>query len=237
MKNKSKDPITLNELIFEIRYKANPKILDLRGTWAEKISDVMELSEWRIIQNRLDIFDKSSKNRAFVGFNSAGFISNDVPTAHYFPDRTLKFLKFIMGLDGFNTPLQVDRIGVRQKSYTEFTKGFDELCSRYESRYLMMSEKLKTIMGAKLVDIGGSLNFNEKHGNFNTQSGPMKEDQAHQFLNIQGTLPEVGLYIDIDYWQKPHNIVSDEKLFDLISTFASESWAKHQKIIDLIFED
>lgn len=237
MNKKNEIPKCLNEYIFEIRYKPNPKILDFRGAWAEQISDLMKFSEWRIIENRIDIFDKSSKNRAFVGFKNAGFISNDVPTANYFPDRTIKFLKFILDLDGFNAPLYVDRVGVRQKSYTEFSKGFDELLSRYSTRYLILSEKLKNIMGAKLIDIGGPLNFADKYGNFNTMSGPMNDDQARQFLNKQEVLPKIGLYIDIDYWQKPKEIVQNEKLLKLISTYTSKCWEKQQSITELIFED
>jgi hypothetical protein len=48
----------LNEHVLEVRYKPNPKVLDYRGTWAESISDHMKLPEWRIVENRIDIYDK-----------------------------------------------------------------------------------------------------------------------------------------------------------------------------------
>ncbi len=52
----------LNAHTLEVRYKPNPKILDYRGTWAELISNHMNLSEWKIIENRIDIYDKEKKN-------------------------------------------------------------------------------------------------------------------------------------------------------------------------------
>lgn len=225
-----------NKFIFEIRYKPNPKVLDYRGIWAEKISDHMKLSEWRIAENRIDVFDKDAKNRAFVGFNNSGFVSNDVPTANYFPEKTVKFFKFVLDIDGFDSPIFVARIGVRSKFFKAYVGTFNDLINKYSTQYLILTDKAKEIINADLTDIGGPLNFKDSHGNFNTMSGPMKAEQAKQYLEREDDLPDVGLYFEIDYWQKPEQRVDNSKILQLISSFSEESWNKHEEINKLIIE-
>jgi hypothetical protein len=234
---KNGTPISVSEHLLEIRYKPNPKILDHRGAWVQLISSELAFSEWLIVENRVDIFDKPNKERVFVGFRNAGFTAYDVPTANYFPDKALKFLRFLFTLDGFENPIYLERIGVRYKFITPFNKGFEDLRERYSSRYLTLTDKSKGAFSAKLVDIGGSLNFVDSLGNFNTGSGPMAKEQMSQFINRQGNYPEVGLYFDIDYWSKPNKDVDSNELLRLIKAFASECWNRHDQIRRLICED
>ena len=82
----------INEYTLEIRYRPNPKILDFRGSWAEAISAHMKLPEWSILENRVDIYDDKTKERAFVGFRNAGYVAQDTPTRNYFADKTSRYL-------------------------------------------------------------------------------------------------------------------------------------------------
>jgi hypothetical protein len=234
---KNDSPKLNNKFIFEIRYKPNSKVLDFRGTWAEKISAHMKLSEWRIVENRVDVLDQDAKNHGFVGFRNSGFVSNDVPTANYFPDQAVKFFKYVLELDGFDSPLFVTRIGVRSKFYRAFEGNFDDLLKRYSTRYLVLTDQAKEIMRADLVDIGGPVNFSDSHGNFNTMSGPMNDEQAKKFLDGKNDLPKVGLYFEIDYWQKPEKQVENANILQLISIFSKESWNKYEGICKLVTED
>ena len=78
---------TINEHLLEIRYSPNPKILDYRGTWAESVSKFMELSEWQIVENRFDVFDKEQTRRFFVSYKNAGALIHNSTTRNYFPDQ------------------------------------------------------------------------------------------------------------------------------------------------------
>lgn len=230
-------PKAVNELTFEIRYKPNAKVLDHRGTWAEQISEHMKLPEWQIVENRVDVFDKDSKNRGFVGFKNAGFVSHDAHTANFFPDQTIKFFKFVLELDGFDSPIFVTRIGVRSKFFTTYEGKFEDLRERYATRFITMTDKAKQIFNAKLIDVGGPLNFADRHGNFNTVSGPMTNTQAQQFFNRTEELPKIGLYLDIDYWQKPEKQMDNRKILETISTFSNEAWRKYEDICNLIMAE
>ena len=229
----------VSEHILEIRYKANPKVLDYRGTWAELVSDHMGLAHWRIIENRIDIFDVEKKNRAFVGFNNAGLVARNTPTANFFPDQARKLFKFLFTLEGFDKNPFVTRIGVRSRVGTPFSGSFDDLVTRFSSRYLGLTSDARKALDAELIDIGAPLNFKDKHGNFNTSSGPMPKSQIIKFFKFEDedNLPDVGLYIDIDYWLKPEKTVADKKLLELIRTFAQQAWHRHSQIQDLVLKD
>ena len=78
---------SINELLLEIRYSPNAKILDYRGTWAETVSKHMELSEWQIQENRFDVYDKQDTKRFFVSYRNAGGLIRNSTTRNYFSDQ------------------------------------------------------------------------------------------------------------------------------------------------------
>ncbi len=230
---------TINEHVFEVRYKPNPKILDYRGTWAELISEHMKIPHWSIIENRVDIYDKNNQNHAFIGFRNSGFENLDSPTKNYFFDQAIKLFTFVSQLDGFEKQPFVERIGVRSKFFTSFDKGFDELKNRYNQRYLTLTKDAEKAINAKLIDIGGPLNFADNLGNFNTNSGPMEKKQALQFLRNRkdDTVPDIGLFYDIDYWLKPNKGMSPSEINQNIKNFATAAWDRHERVKNLILGD
>ncbi len=236
----AKTPGHISEHILEIRYKANPKILDYRGTWAELISKYMDLAHWQIIENRIDIFDLERKNRAFVGFKNSGFITRNSPTADYFPNQARKLFSYLFDeLKGFDKKPFIERIGVRSKIVTSFPESFEVLVKRYNSRYLQLTPEAESIINAELVDIGGPLNFKDSYGNFNTMSGPMPKQQMGGFFrsNDKDNFPDVGLYVDIDYWQKPQKEIPHKEILKLIRTLAEQAQRRHEQVRNLILED
>lgn len=224
----------INEHVLEVRYKPNPKLLDYRGSWAELISDYMKLPQWRIVENRIDIYDEKNKDHAFVGFRNAGFVAHDTPTKNYFTDKSLKFFKYLFTLDGFGKKLYVERIGVRSRFCKEYRGSFDELRDKYTFNYLTLTEQAKKIVDAKLLDIGGPLNFADKYGNFNTMSGPMIDKQMGQFFERTEGLPAVGLYFDIDYWLTPKKEIDEHETLKHITQFANSTWDRFDNISKLI---
>lgn len=225
----------LNEHILELRYKPNPKVLDYRGSWAEAISDHMKLPKWRIVENRIDIYNEENRDHAFVGFRNAGFVAYNTSTKNYFPDKAVKFFKYLFTLTGFEKKPYVERIGVRSKFCRKHEGSFDELREKYVSNYLSLTDSAKKIIDAKLLDIGGPLNFADKYGNFNTMSGPMTDEQMPQFFEGAKEFPTVGLYFDIDYWLMPKKEVDEQEIIKHITNFTNSAWDRFDSISRLIF--
>ncbi len=226
----------LSEHIFEVRYRANSKILDYRGKWAELISDHLALPHWSIVENRIDIFDKPNSERAFVGFRNSGYTCGDPSTSNFFPDKAIKFYKFLSKLDGFVSPLFVERIGIKSKFITAYESNFEALLALFTKNYISIADKALKCINAKLVDIGALLNFSDKIGNFNTVCGPMKKEQMKDFMPKRTEYPEVGLFYDIDYWQKPNSKISDNAIAKIIQEYARTSWVRYSAITSLILE-
>ena len=236
MTKREPSKIMASECILEVRYRPNPKVLDFRGSWAELISEHMKLPEWRIQENRIDIYDKSETDRAFIAYRNAGFIRRNTPTSNYFPEQSSKLFHFLFSLEGFGNSLFVQRFGLRQRFCSSFNGTFEELRERYATRYLVMPDAAKKAIEGDLTDIGGPLNFCDKHGNFKTMSGPMRADQIKEFIGFEANYPDVGLYFDIDYWIKPDADIPEEKVIKLIRNFAGEGWDKHERVRVLLLE-
>ena len=67
---------TTNELVLEIRYKENPLMLDYRGAWAQQLSHSLEMPNWKVIENRVDVRDALETRQAFVSFTNMGEAKN-----------------------------------------------------------------------------------------------------------------------------------------------------------------
>jgi len=224
----------VNDHLFEVRYKPNPIVLDYRGAWTKAISDLLELKEWRITENRVDVSDKSIRHHAFVSFNNAGFMTRNSPTRNYFPDNSKKFMKLLFQLEGFEDKPHVERIGVRSRFCNQFDGPFDELVSLYSTHIISLNEHLRKDLGIELLDIGSPLTMKDKLGNINFMGGPMVSEQTAQFFKtpideVSG-LPKVGLVFDIDYWITPNKSLTEDELVTQISLFADESW-KHNETL------
>jgi len=228
-----------NEILVEIRYRPNARVLDFRGTWAKAISEFMELPQWQIVENRIDIFTEDRSFRAFVGFRNAGLGILDSPNRSYFPDQATKLFRFIFKLEGFGDPIFVERLGVRAKFCDAFKGTFEELRDRFVDRYITTTDRAKAAIGedAKLVDIGAPLNMADRLGNFNTMSGPMVKDQFPRFFTKDELFPDVGLFYDIDYSVKPERETSGKQILTQIKDFSLACWDRHERIRVLLLTD
>lgn len=231
----------ISEHILEVRYNANPKVLDYRGTWVEMIKDLMGLPHWQIVENRLDVFDRRDDEkiagdyrRAFVSYKNAGLVIQDSPTRSFFPDQANKLLKFLLQQQGFGSPIHVNRLGVRSRFASVSGISFEELVTRYATRYMGPSSEAAFIFGSQMSDIGGSVNYTTKYGKMNTFGGPMGRDQLKKFFPSRKDLADVVLYFDIDYFKEPDADLSAGDLTGLVKRYAEESWELHEKLAALI---
>jgi hypothetical protein len=223
---------SLSAHLFEIRYKPSAKILDKRGEWADVLATEMGFSHWNIGPNRIDINDEDGHS-CFVSFRNAGYAARDAIHST-FQDNAVKFFKAVLQLDDFPKPLSVERIGVRQKYLSPFDGAFEELVERFTKHYIRLTDQAVEAIGGKLIDIGAPLNFADRHGNFNTQAGPVAKEQGKQLMEGREDLPAIGFYYDIDYWLKKPGEMKDGQILQVIKDFAVEGSARHDRIRKLI---
>ena len=235
----------LSEQILELRYKANPRVLDNRGAWASEISKQMGLLHWRIGKDRLDVYDVRQKERLFVSHYNAGCVFKDAPTNHFFSDKAQKFLHILFNFKDFTEDLFITRVGVRLKTCLEFQGSFEELVRKYQENYAGMTT-LANVLNASIKDIAISTDFQDAIGHFNTQTGPMKADQLREFLNRESGMespdaehaeinyPDVGIFVDVDYWTKPERTMPLKELIRIVQEFNNACWRRQNEINNLV---
>jgi len=227
----------LNECILEIKYKPIPQIIDCRGLWAELISKQMNLSEWSITDNRIDIFDIQNKERAFIGFQNAGFVINDSPSEKYFSDKTANLIKCLFSQKEFEENLSIYRLGVRLKVCREYKGSFEELKQKYISKYISYGDEINKIYdNSEPSYIFTSINFRSHSNNYNTRSAPMTNAHLINFFDRKIILPKVGLYFDIDNWIRPKSDINESQIIKEIAGFIQLNWKKFEAVTDLILK-
>jgi len=232
----SKQIGVLNEHILEIRYKPNPQMLDHRGNLAGSISHHMSLTEWRINENRVDVYSKDQLVRVFASFRNAGAVIRNTPLPDYFPNQTNKFLRHLFSLEPLRNPLIVQRFGVKSRFATPSPMPFEELLQQYRQKIVTLTPEAESAFDARLIDIGLPLNFETKYGKINSNSGPMEKEQLAKTFDfaVPESLPEVSLYVEFDYWLKPSEEMSLEKITTLVKQYATENWQRHERIRALL---
>jgi hypothetical protein len=218
----------------EIRFKPNPQILDFRGTWAKAISEHLKLMNWRIIENRIDMTDDEKIERAFVSFRNLGYSAIDCPSKDFFADRAIKFIRYLFDLKAFEKENIIERIGVRAKFCQEFDGEYESLLGKYLSGYLNITQQVLKEFNAKIVDIGGSVNYEDAIGHFNTMSGPMPEKQMHDFIETKKEFPQLGLFLDIDYWNTPQKEMAHDEIIKNIKLLSNGCWEKFGNLYSII---
>ncbi len=229
------DPRT-NEFVFEFRFKPNAHIFDYRGEWAETIARDFDLEHWAIDDNSVRLFNKQQSKELMVGFSNAALIVRDVETKNYFPELATKMIHSVLNLAEFGSPVLINRLGVRSRFCTPFGGPFDKLMERFANAYVQPSPTVMKAVGnsARLVDIGAPLNFEDEDGLFNTTCGTMNRDQLKQFFLKKEGLPEVALYFDIDYFQRPATKMNAGQVSPIVVNYAHKSWELHDRLRDLI---
>jgi len=232
------DPIT-NEHVVEIRYRHNARVLDHRGDWAERISAEMGLPEWRIVENRIDVYKDDHSEHAFIGFRHGGFTIADTNAKTVFPSRAGKLLRFVFGLREFGDRVHVERLGVRSRFCTTFAGEFAKLVDLYTEKYVSLHPAAKEAIGqgVHLLDIGAPMNFRDSLGQFNSQCGPMPQAQLESVFRKDEGYPAVGLYYDIDYFLHPGRKMDAAEVVEAITNFAHAGWDRHDRVRSAILGD
>lgn len=226
----------VSESVLEVRFKPDPRVLDRRGEWADVLSAKLGMSRWQIIENRLDLSSEKSKERAFLSFRNFGYIADDVRGPDAWRERASAVVHAIFRLSGFHSPLLIERIGVRGRFCMPFSGTFAELREAFSQSYVGPADPLMSALGegVRLEDVGAPLNFSDELGNFNTTCGPMGREQLGEFFKKRSDLPEVGLYYDIDYWQRSERAMDVHDLAKVVGQYSKAVWRRLGQVNTLV---
>lgn len=221
--------------ILEVRYKPVGSFLNIRGSIADRVAEHTPLREWSIGQDRVDFHDglEQTKETGFVSYRNFGYLSLLPPTRQYFPDRALKFIKEILSSGGLSVD-PILRIGVRSTFIFPYSDTMEQLVKVLIDRTGYPKQKMEQVFGGTIIDIGMPTNFESGNGRFNIQLGPMKKEQIEATVRWHDDYPDVGLYLDIDFFKLNPGSMSYDTLSKVIRAFADDSWDKADMVLTLI---
>lgn len=233
----------LSKCILEIRFKANPTIVDIRGLLISKYSTLLKMPHWSLTDNRVDFFNKEKTIIFYISYNSMGVYIKNPPTENYFSDKSILFLKNIFDEDFMKDSTIVERFGIRTIAIIPFDGEFIQLKDTYLKKYINITPELLTIVEDEVYDIGCPITLESSYGKYNISCGPMKKEQIlNKFYNIMDNdkivnakeAPEVGLYIDVDYWNTPKKILKTPDIIELVHTFSDSNTSRISGIEKLL---
>ena len=224
----------LSEHILEIRFQPNPKVLDHRGAWAAAIAEEMELSKWTIIENRVDFRPANKSQHAFVSFRNFGISVKDQPTPNFFEDKANKLVRKVMGLNGFQSPLAVERIGIRAKACHPLEREFSDVADHI--RDIFFKENfLDQLRGEDtVVDAAAVLYFKTELGQINAHITVNDLAQVKRLFPNHSEHPEVSWTTDMDYFIATPKMMNTKAITKTITSFANELNDRYTAVSGLI---
>jgi hypothetical protein len=224
-----------SDLVFEIRYVPNPKILDYRGKWVSEISTEMQLHKWEITDNRISVTDAEKSELGFVSFKNAGFSTKNRQNPEAFKNRVKKFFRYFMDDSDFRESLIIERIGLRYR-YAFPYSSFDEILNKFRKRFCIYSESLIDNFAGDIVDVGYNTTIQLPKSFITTTIGPMKSEQIIEYFDFEKSPPNTALYLDFDNWSRPKKEFNKNELFSCLDHFSDENKERITRIADLFLE-
>ncbi len=228
------EQITPNQQLFEIRYRAEPRVLDHRGVWADQLLDLLAVSEWRIDSNRLDVFSKDKRKTVFISYKNAGVVLQN-GTEKEFNEITNKFVGFLFRQSPFRN-IALERLGILLRYAQKNGGEFEEIVRLYQEKFLTYSPKLLGVFDGRVIDIGTPVILETDLGKINFRSGPMKKEQLKEMFDFEEELPETSIFFESDYFLKSETVSSmnTKQIPNLVRDYIRGNWARCENFFELL---
>lgn len=224
----------LSEHTLEVRFKPNSVMLDHRGSWAAIIAAETGLTEWKIIENRVDFRPPDKSQLAFISFRNFGMTIKDQPTPNFFADKAKKLIRVVMRLKGFEDPLPIERIGLRAKICQPVECDFAEVANHVREVFFK-TEALEKLGGDEnVIDVAAVLYFKTSLGQINSQISANNAEQLKRIFPAHTDYPEASWAADLDYFIDAPQLMSEKKLTKTVNSFADELNDRYSKLSELI---
>jgi hypothetical protein len=202
--------------ISEVRYPPAATLFDNRGRIAAAWQFHDDLSEWRIANNQVVIYNPSKSRLLMAGFaNSA--ISEELPRNYrLFSDLAADFSCQVIETLQIQ---KISRLGIRLVYMAE-RKGFKGLVRKIGKRLYRLEDEEWEIFGGFPEDIGFPLTLKLGQYKANFRFGPMEKEEYKQenLFESESTLekvPSVSIFIDFDLYRldptgnSPESLIRD----------------------------
>lgn len=229
MAKKQTGKIMLAEHILEVRHKASGTFLDVRGYVADYIRNNGQFPHWNIDTNVVNFHDDLegfSRDAAFVGYKSAGYVVNNADTRNYFIDRASSFWTTLLKNKHYQIP-NITRFGCRTKAFIPSDAGFDEINKAFFEG--LFTAEARKLVGGHETDVQIIINLTENPFDVQVRGGPVNKDEVGRYLNFESEhFKKCGLFLDIDFFKIKE--VSHDQVRKLLKESIDLAWLKIERI-------
>lgn len=194
----------------------------------------MGLDKWTIIENRVDFRPADKSQHAFVSFRNFGITVKDQPTPNFFEDKANKLVRKVMGFSDFQSPLAVERIGLRAKTCRPLEREFSEVADHFRDVFFK-EDSLDRLRGQDtVVDAAVVLYLKTKLGQINAHITANDLQEIKRLFPNHSEHPEVSWTADMDYFIATPKMMNTKAITKTITSFANELNDHYLAISDLI---
>ncbi len=228
------EQITPNQQVLEIRYRAEPRVLDHRGIWADQLLDLLPVTEWRIDPNRLDVFSNDKRKNVFISYKNAGIVLHN-GTEKEFNELISKFIGFLFRQSPFRN-VALERLGILLRSAQKNDAIFENIVRLYQEKFITYSQDLLGVFDGRVIDVGTPVIIETDLGKINFRSGPMQKEQLTEMFEFEQELPETAIFFESDYFLKPdaNSSMNAKQIPNLVRDYVRGNWARCEKFFELL---
>jgi hypothetical protein len=186
--------------MWEIRYPHAPRLFDNRGAIAARWMGQSDLTDWRISNNRVEIYNGSNSTFLRVGLQAIAVVME-------FPERYTDFCEqaTTFSVETMKTldVRKIDRIGLRLLLIAE-RKNFKALVNSMREQLYRLEDDDWKVLGGYPQDVGFPLTLNVEDKTASFMLRPMEKDRlvGHFESNeVKEKLPAVALFLDFDLYE------------------------------------
>ncbi len=188
----------VRKVIVEIRYPTAVGFFEKRGELIA-VSETDSVNV-KLQENRIEIDDRSNQCVKQIGFFTSSITSQRMETVGGFLlDVAGKWLQAIMDVMSVE---ELRRIGVRQLMVFPCDQSFESLVGQFVQGPLAINDSSWEIMDGRPYDVGLALDFELGEHAAHLKIGPMKAEQMANFFERTEDVPEVGIFVDWDYYTR-----------------------------------
>jgi hypothetical protein len=188
----------VRRIAVEVRYPTAPGFFKNQGELiaaSDSESVVVSLSE-----NKIEVDDRANACRKHVDFLRCAIVSEEFDTPEGFladvADHWLHRVLNVLGVAGLR------RIGVRQMIVYPSESTFEQVRDECQGLMFAIGKDSWGSIGGEPSDVGFAFDFELGNRGAHLAGGPMKQEQMKAFFSQAQDLPEVGFFVDWDFYTR-----------------------------------
>lgn len=188
------------KIVHEIRYPAASLLFDNRGKIASKWQWTSDLTEWRISNNQVAIYNKSNTFSLSAGFKNCSVVMELPDNYDSFCNQAVEFSSWVLEILQVN---KIERIGLRFIQAAK-RQHFKLTLTKMREQLINITDEDWEILGGFPEDLGLPLTLSIGEYSASFTLGTMKKDQFTNYFeasSIKDKIPPALLYLDIDMYK------------------------------------